>query len=218
MSYSANDNQGISFESKLDVIFKKKNGGVFIELGANDGLFQSNTAFLEFNRNWTGVLIEPSIYGYLKCKENRPNSLCLNYACVSNSYKDKYICGDFNTNHPMASVDGKRLNSNNICEVEATTLENILDTNNYETIDFLSLDAEGYELNILEGLNLKRYRPNYMLIEIYNTDYDKIVNFLEENQYKLYSNFSNYNKITNPNWDGTHNDYLFRDCTIDLLI
>jgi hypothetical protein len=57
-----------------------------------------------------------------------------------------------------------------------------------------------------------------MLIEIYNTDYDIIVNFLEGNQYKLYSNFSNYNKITNPNWDGTHNDYLFKDCTIDHLI
>ena len=43
-----------------------------------------------------------------------------------------------------------------------------------------------------------------MLIEIYNNDIERIFNF-------LYS--KNYNKIDNPRWDGTHNDYLFYDST-----
>ena len=50
-----------------------------------------------------------------------------------------------------------------------------------------------------------------MLIEIYTEDYENIVTFLKENNYNLHSNFTNYNKITNPGWDGTHNDYLFID-------
>ena len=45
--------------------------GVFIEVGANDGLTQSNTAYFEKNLNWTGLLIEPNNKQFLKCKENR---------------------------------------------------------------------------------------------------------------------------------------------------
>jgi len=48
-----------------------------------------------------------------------------------------------------------------------------------------------------------------MLIEIYNTDYDKIYNYLISKNYILHSNFTTYNNQDNPNWDGTHNDYLF---------
>ena len=63
----------------------------------------------------------------------------------------------------------------------------------------------------LKGLNLNKYRPKFMLIEIYNKDYNEIINFLNILNYKLHSNFTNYNKIDNPTWDGTHNDYLFVD-------
>ena len=46
----------------------KKTGGYFIELGAADGLTQSNTAFLEKSREWTGLLIEPCFEAYTMCK------------------------------------------------------------------------------------------------------------------------------------------------------
>lgn len=213
MFYSHVDSNNIPLESKLDDLFEKKENGFFIELGANDGLFQSNTAFLEKTRNWKGVLIEPSYIGYELCKKNRQNSICLNYACVSNSYSDDFVYGDFQDNHAMASVQGERKQtaSNDLVKVNAITLERILDNILPSNIDFLSLDTEGYELNILQGLNLDKYRPNYMLIEIYTKDYDNIITFLNDNNYSLLSNFTNYNSTTNPYWDGTHNDYLFID-------
>jgi hypothetical protein len=103
----------------------------------------------------------------------------------------------------MASIDGKRLGNNiNLINVKAITLEKNLDKQPLTNIDFLSLDTEGYELNILNGLNLDKYRPNYMLIEIYQVDYDDIVKFLESKK---------YTKKTNPIWDGTHNDFMFID-------
>lgn len=215
MNYSNYDNVGVFLDNKLDELFKKKENGFFIELGAFDGLIQSNTAFFEKTRNWKGILIEPSFKRYEECKINRPNSICFNYACVSNDYNEDFAYGDFE-GYTMSSIDGKRLIEQNviknIVKVNAITLENILnkfgDNNN---IDFLSLDTEGYELNVLKGLNLNKYRPNYMLIEIYTEDYENIITFLKENNYSLHSNFTNYNKITNPGWDGTHNDYLFID-------
>jgi len=48
-----------------------------------------------------------------------------------------------------------------------------------------------------------------VLIEIYSNEYDSIATFLHDKNYKLLSNFTNYNIIDNPGWDGTHNDYLF---------
>lgn len=206
-SYSLHDNYGIKLDLKLDALFKKRNG-VFIELGANDGLDQSNTAFLEFNRNWTGILIEPSPSAYVKCKTNRPNSIVLNYACVSDDYLESYITGDFD-GKLMNSINGLRLGSNNLISVPAKKLEAILDEYNFKDIDLLSLDTEGYELNILKGLNLDKYKPTYILVEIYNHQFDEIKNYLESKNYILLCNFSNYNKKDNPVWDGSHNDYLF---------
>jgi len=72
MIYSHNDSKGIPLQDKLNRIINKKKG-VFIELGANDGLFQSNTVFFEKELGWRGILIEPSLKGYEKCKINRPN-------------------------------------------------------------------------------------------------------------------------------------------------
>ena len=66
--------------------------GFYVELGANDGVSQSNSRYFETKRNWRGVLIEPSPHNFLLCKEQRSteNSIFCN-ACVSFDYKDKYV-------------------------------------------------------------------------------------------------------------------------------
>jgi FkbM family methyltransferase len=212
--YGSSDCNDIPLDQKLNEIFNNKENGFFIELGANDGVTQSNTAFFEKFKKWRGILIEPSLKEYELCLKNRPNSICCNYACVSYDYIDDIVYGDFKQNSCslMASINSERLGLNTLTPVKAITLEKILDFHNItNNIDFLSLDTEGYELNILKGLNLDKYRPNYMLIEVYNKDYNQIILFLKEKQYDLICNFSNYCLKTNPNWDGTHNDYLFVD-------
>ena len=50
-----------------------------------------------------------------------------------------------------------------------------------------------------------------MLIEILKDDYEKIIEYLKLNNYEMMSNFSNYNKNNHRRWDGTHNDYLFKN-------
>ena len=211
MFYSLTDCNNEQLDKKLDELFKHKENGFFIELGANDGLTQSNTAFLENSRMWTGILVEPSLVGYNLCVKNRPKSTCFNCACVSNNYNDEFVYGDFQNNFLMGSINGVRCSSDALIQVNAITLEKILDSQYITNIDFLSLDTEGYELNVLKGLNLNKYRPNYMLIEIYEIYYNDIVDFLQKNKYSLIINFTNYNLINNPIWDGTHNDYLFVD-------
>jgi hypothetical protein len=115
----------------------------------------------------------------------------------------------------MASIDGKRTGSSISIQVPACTLTSILDAASAPTtFDLLSLDTEGYELSVLEGLDLSRYRPRYMLIEIYTWDFETICTFLQTNGYELITNFSGYTKEKHPSWDGSHNDYLFRDTRV----
>jgi FkbM family methyltransferase len=216
-NYSLRDSNNDFLDNKLDELFEKKQDGFFIELGANNGLLQSNTAFLEKNRNWSGILIEPNIKNFEFCKMNRPNSICYNFACVSDDFTDEFIYGDFNLQPNdqislMSSVNGLRLNTlkKNFIQVPVSTLTNILDKQVIPKIDLLSLDVEGYEYSVLKGLNLNKYKPTYMLIEIYNSDFTKICTYLKDNNYQLICNFSNYNNKNNPNWDGSHNDFLFK--------
>lgn len=182
--------------------------GTYIELGANDGAFQSNTKWLEDDFGWRGILIEPSYVGYDACLKTRPNNKIFNCACVSFDYKESEIFGDFN-GHAMSSVNGNRLNNSNLVSIKARNLQSIIDESGFEKIDFLSLDVEGYEFDVLKGIDLKRKQIFFMLIEIYEKDKNNIFDYLDSFGYECLENVTNFNYSNNPNWDGTHNDYFF---------
>ena len=206
-SFSNLTNKGIPFDLKLnEEIFFNKENGFFIELGAYDGLTQSNTAFFEKTKNWTGILIEASRDRYEQCVKNRPNSKCVNTAC---SATDNASISFNHENGLMSKVvdDG-------VYSCDTSTLETILDNCEVDrNIDFLSLDVEGHELEVLEGLNLCKYRPNYMLIELWDDNEFDVKTLLYDNNYRCLGNYSKYNTRDNPSWgdSGYHNDYLFED-------
>ena len=54
-----------------DNIFLNKFNGFFVDVGANDGLVVSNTAFMELNLNWNGICIEPHPYAFSRLEKNR---------------------------------------------------------------------------------------------------------------------------------------------------
>ena len=194
----------------LDNLIKylNKQKGIFIEAGANDGIFQSYTYPLEKDFNWTGVLIEPSLNVFNSCVKNRPNSICINSALTENEETNELV-GDFDGN-PMASVNGERLSRAPLTKVAATTLNNIFRKYFSEKqVNLIPLDVENYELQVLRGLDLAKYRPDYILIEIYTLSFDCVVRYLQKNNYYYLENITKYNVKEYPNWDGTHNDFLF---------
>jgi FkbM family methyltransferase len=184
--------------------------GFYIEAGAYDGVTQSNTKFLEEEYNWTGILIDPNPIIQDKLNKNRPNNIIINKCLVGKQYNNETIKFALD-NGPMASVNNIRnIENAELIDVPCDKLENILDYLDVIKIDFMSIDTEGYELEVLDGLNLKKYRPTYILIEIYQHQLTNITSFMNDNNYILLENITNYNNYDNPGWDGTHNDYLFK--------
>jgi FkbM family methyltransferase len=153
--------------------------GFFIEVGGADGVTQSNTWHLEMYKNWTGILVEPNVEAAKSCQKNRPKSTVFNYALVANDYQDEEITmlhrawyngdpGLTSSAYNSSINDIEQWNGFNYkFNIPATTLTDVIQMSNIEnqTIDFLSLDAEGYELEILKGLDIKRFCPKIILIE-----------------------------------------------------
>jgi FkbM family methyltransferase len=159
--------------------------GFFIEIGANDGFTQSNTYYFEKLRGWHGVLIEPIPSLYKQAVRRRVHSRVFNCACVPFGYTDTHVKMIYS--NLMSLVEGalhdpaaeashiacgntvQNVQSYEIL-VPARTLTSILDECKVSHIDLLSLDVEGYEVDVLRGLDFSRYPPQYMLVEVHFRD------------------------------------------------
>lgn len=206
-------------ENQLDDKMKKYlsfGGGFFIEAGANDGLRQSNTLLYEREMGWRGLLVEPNETLIESIKNNRPNCVVENCALVSFDYRSKHVvwsdgpcllgnkdslCGmtiDPDGISPGAIPDmtcrseyeGKR-------QVPTHTITSLLKKHNITEVDFFSLDVEGYEYSVLDGLDFSYLRPTYILVEV-NENFDRMKTYMEEKEYTFLEQLSCH-------------DYLFKD-------
>jgi FkbM family methyltransferase len=178
------------------------NNGYFIELGANDGVSQSNTLYFEKNRNWRGILIEPTPHNYLLCLKNRsPENQFFCNACVSDDYTEKFVeilfsnlmSTPIGVESDIADTAGHAQFGVQFLKPHervfsygavATTLNKVLDQSNApKTIDFLSLDVEGAEIEVLKGVNHDKYRFKHLLVECRNIE--KLQAYLETKGYEL---------------------------------
>jgi len=189
----ADDSPGM-LATKISQLINKR-GGFFIEAGANNGVWQSNTLYLETELGWSGLLIEPNKKKFEECKKyrNAQGNIFYNCALVNFGYEKGSIDGYFNEvdyenslmaqaceNNPRFSEDDPRWHNKKKVNVEARRLSDILDENDINEIDFFSLDVEGCELNALNGIDFSRHAPRAFCIEI--SKKSGIQNFLEIKQ------------------------------------
>lgn len=149
--------------------------GVFLEIGANDGYSQSNTYYLERRLGWRGILVEPLPLLFEKCRKGRPASQCFNFACVAPGSPATVDLVDLDLmsvtlgaqsvteeTRRLSGQEGHRLT------VPAKTLSSIIDQAGEASINFMSVDVEGAEEQVLGGLALHRHTPDWLLVETAN--------------------------------------------------
>ena len=154
--------------------FGQKRNGVFVEVGANDPTSpESQSHHLEVELDWTGLLIEPIPYLAALARQERPKAIVCEYACTS---PDKVgflellipkVGGELMTGHASveANIDDHNYREFEKIRVEALTLSSICSKNHIDSIDLLSIDVEGAELEVLLGADLERFKPKLILLE-----------------------------------------------------
>lgn len=140
--------------------FPTLRNGVFLEMGAFDGVIYSNTKFFEDSLGWSGVLIEPHPRAFGSLRMNRPKCKLYNFAISETSGDVEFY---MNSNGPVSSVKNLTTNTHynswhaknqtSIIKVPSTRLDTILQESGVQRIDFWSLDVEGGEYEVLKTMN-----------------------------------------------------------------
>lgn len=156
-------------------------GGVFVEAGANDGVTQSNTYYLERIRGWTGLLVEPVPALAAACRRHR-RATVISTALVADAAPgavvELHVAGLMSTvagamgdraatqRHVATGLAVQGLASSAVIQVPAQTLSGVIDAAGLRgEIDLLSLDIEGGEAAALRGLDLARHAPKFICVE-----------------------------------------------------
>lgn len=150
-------------------IFNKMKNGVFVEIGASNGIYFSNTLTLERTYNWDGLCIEPSSQ-YTSLVENRNCSTEKEVIYDHADVKIDFIEDEKNDSSMSFSGIKPDLDKHQpeglSYKRTTTTLTDLLDKLNFTTeIDYLSIDTEGSEYKIICGIDFNKYHFSLITVE-----------------------------------------------------
>lgn len=166
----------------LQRIFERKKNGFYIDVGAHHPRRFSNT-FLFYKRGWRGINIDAMPGSMRAFRKTRPRDLNLEIGIGEQEGTLEY----FMFNEPAlngfsrdlsykrsAEDSGYRIKT--VVNVDVLPLREVLDK--YlpidQVIDFMSVDVEGLDLQVLKSNDWERFRPTYTLVEILGSSFHRI--------------------------------------------
>lgn len=175
-------------------IFKNKRNGFFVDIGAHDGVSISNSYFFEKELTWKGICIEPIPRVYQKLKKNRTCE-CI-HGCIYNrtgtvkfqqleGYTEMLSGIDEAYNDHHRQRVNKELDQHGgnrkYFDVNCFRLEDILEDRGIKHVDYISIDTEGSEMQVLEGINFDKVEIDVIEIEVNyrGEEEDKFNNYLD---------------------------------------
>lgn len=182
--------------------FEGKTGGFFIEIGGHDGITGSNTLFFEKFRNWDGICIEASPALYEKMRISRSVE-CLNFALSDFDGESEFfeitkgphqmsgLTGDFKPNllesfKTSADVEGREIT------VPVMTFEKLARERDLQKVDYFSIDVEGAEMGLLQGIDFDFTDIGVMSIENppdQKDNFKAIRQFMGDHHYRFVGSF-----------------------------
>lgn len=182
-------------DQKIDEILKQKENGIFIDIGAHNGIAFSNTYFLEKQRGWDGFCFEPHPRVYNDLVKNR-KCKCINKGVGKNADNLEFweitgyaeMLSGFSPNYSMdhiKRIEREILNnggSKDIKNIEIIGFMDFLLSESISHIDYLSMDIEGGEEEILMSIDFNKIEISVLSIENNYND-PKIINYMKNKGY-----------------------------------
>jgi FkbM family methyltransferase len=169
----------------------------FLQIGAYDG--QVGDALLDIIRRFPvrGVLVEPQPTAFARLQElhkNRDNLLLVNAAIDRETCRRPFFMSK-NNDVQFASFDRSHLVKHGLRaedivsrEVDCLTVGDVLNIANFDTVDLLQIDAEGYDYEILKSIDFDRSRPKIIRFEYRHfsePDLNECLQMLAERGYRI---------------------------------
>jgi FkbM family methyltransferase len=171
-------------------ILNEKSNGYFIDFGATDGIEKSNSYILEKQFNWNGIVCEPAKPYHIDLDKNR--SCIKDFRCVYKTTGEIIKFRDCDARE-LSCIDDYTNNDSwawnrvmaSVYDVETVSLNDLLNQNNApKTIDYLSVDTEGSEFDILSAFNFDQYHINIITAEHNHTpNKNKMIELLESHNF-----------------------------------
>ena len=171
--------------------FKNKKKGFYIDIGCYHPTHINNT-YLLYKKGWNGINIDVSQFSIDLFKFMRPDDL--NYKCAvseTNKKVNLYYQKEHSQLTSINKLTAKKFIKGRLKKkiINSYSLEEILSWGKYKDyeIDFLDVDVEGADLQVLKGLNFSKRKPKLICVEIHQKNFKKhkIYRFLIKKKYKL---------------------------------
>lgn len=202
----------------LLALFHNVKKGFYVDVGANDPTLDSVTKIF-YDRGWTGINIEPAKSIYLKLSKNRPNDINLHCGAGSESislvfreYTDAVGHSTFDDGQKKQHGEA---NKHKDYEVEIKTLSDIFEENKVPRVNFLKIDVEGFEQEVIDGNDWTKYRPQVVCVEANHRKSDWQAKLLR-NKYRLFivDGLNEY-YIVAESWSSLTKDFAERIVELD---
>ena len=183
-------------DKKILELFHKSHKGVYLDIGCYHPTRVNNTLSL-YRKGWRGMNIDLNQLTIDMFNYARPGDINICAAISNKEIKKKlYYLGDLDPKNTLDLKHKSWLKTTfNISNIDIKTryvktlrLEKILDKHNFKEIDFMNIDIEGHEIEVLKSINFRKTKVNVICVEV--LDYDKrkkkqLLNFFKKNNYFL---------------------------------
>lgn len=169
----------------IDALLGCPKSGCYVDIGANDPVFLSNTLRF-YERGWRGINVEPEPNLFVKLSERRAQDINLNVGIGTEAGSLTFYriqpsqLSTFNADQARKNLKRPGATALQEMELPVVTLSHLFEEHLGERrIDFLSVDVEGFELEVFRGNDWAKFRPRLILVEI-NPGKESIVTYLHK--------------------------------------
>lgn len=161
----------------LNCIFNTTSNGFFVDVGANHPTRASNTNFF-YKKGWTGINIDalPNAIKMFHKKRKKDINIEVGVSDIESTLNFySFKSSSYNTfNEELVDEIKKVSPLIDVKKISVKPLSLILNQQNIKSIDFMSVDVEGLDFNVLKSNDWKKYRPKVVLVEDFNQGIDII--------------------------------------------